>query len=102
MKFINMNSLQNIWLGILTNNKKKKHVNVVVKSFEDSIWQSLCLFLDLQGKILATMEKATSVKNFCLSILVFKKMNALEKFTQVKSDSCLGVQTAKHSRSQSV
>lgn len=48
------------------------------------------------------MEKATSVKNFCLSILVFKKMNALEKFTQVKADSCLGVQTAKHSRSQSV
>lgn len=84
MKFINMNPLQNMWLGILT---KKKHVIVVVKSFEDSIWQSLCLFLDLQGKILARMEKATSVKNFCLSILVFKKMNALEKFTQVKADS---------------
>lgn len=48
------------------------------------------------------MEKATSVKNFCLIILVLKQMNALEKFTQVKTDSCLGVQTAKHSRSQSV
>ena len=42
------------------------------------------------------MEKVTSVQNFCLSILVLKEMNALEKFTQVKTDSCLGVQTAKH------
>lgn len=48
------------------------------------------------------MGKATSVQNFCLSILVLKEMNALEKFTQVKTDSCLGVQTAKHNRSQSV
>lgn len=65
--------------------------NVVVKSFKDNILQSLCVFPDLQGKILAGMEKATAVQNFYLNILVVKQMYALEKFRQVKTDSSLGV-----------
>lgn len=63
----------------------------VVKSFKDNILQSLCVFPDLQDKILAGMEKATAVQNFYLNILVVKQMYALEKFTQVKTDSSLGV-----------
>lgn len=63
----------------------------VVKSFKDNILQSLCVFPDLQGKILAGMEKATAVQNFYLNILVVRQMYALEKFTQVKTDSSLGV-----------